>query len=214
MSSATPSLAASGDSPTPSSAEPASSVNSPTKTAGTYREADGSRVPFDDARAAWAETARDVLISVAGQYHSVITYTQLAEAIQTASGIRTRMLVTHWVGGVLGRVSHQSALRNEPLISALCVHRDGTVGDGYAVAVQAAQGVLPSDPDGHAAQERLECYRTFGAELPPGGGEAALTPQVAARRRRQAMPATATPPAVCPIHRAVLPATGRCDDCA
>lgn len=213
MSSAARSRVASADHPTPSSSEPAESANGCTKTAGTYRPADGTRVPFDDAGAAWAEAARDVLISVAGQYHSVITYAELAEVIQHASGIRTNMLVMHWVGGVLGRVSRQSALRDEPLISALCVHRDGTVGDGYAVAVEAARGVRPADPDEHAAQERLQCHRAFGAQLPPGGGEAALTPQVAARRRRRASPAPATPQAVCPIHRTVLPATGRCDDC-
>lgn len=195
-------------------AGPAEPVTVSTKVAGTYRDVDGSRVPFDEAGAAWAEAARDVLISVAGKYHSVITYAELAEAIQQASGIRTKMLVMHWVGGVLGRVSRQSALRDEPLISALCVHRDGTVGDGYAVAVQAARGVLPADPDEHAAHERLECHRAFGALLPPGGGVAALTPQVAARRGRRASPAPVAPPSVCPVHRTVLPATGRCDDCA
>jgi len=197
----------------PNSSDPAEPGNGRTTTAGTYRVADGSRVSFDEAGAAWAEAAREVLIAVAGKYHSVITYAELAEAIQLASGIRTNMLVMHWVGGVLGRVSRESALRNEPLISALCVHRDGTVGDGYAVAVAAARGVRPADSDEHASQERLQCHRAFGAELPPGGGEAALTPQVAARRRRRTLPALVTPPAVCPIHHTVLPATGRCDDC-
>jgi hypothetical protein len=201
------------DGVTPNASDPAESLDGRTKTAGTYRLADGTRVSFDEAGAAWAEAARGVLISVAGEYNSVITYAELAEAIQLASGIRANTLVMHWVGGVLGRVSRQSALRDEPLISALCVHRDGTVGDGYAVAVAAARGVRPADPDEHAAQERLRCHRAFGAELPPGGGQAALTSQVAARRRRRALPALVTPPAVCPIHNTVLPASGRCDDC-
>jgi len=33
-------------------------------------------------------------------------------------------------------------------------------------------GPLPGDLDMHAAEERLRCYQSFGADLPPGGGEA------------------------------------------
>ena len=36
--------------------------------------------------------------------------------------------------------------------------------------VIAARGSLDGDADDHAARERLECYRHFGAELPAGGG--------------------------------------------
>ena len=43
-------------------------------------------------------------------------------------------------------------------------------------------GPLPGDLDMHAAEERLRCYQSFGADLPPGGGRPALTPQIAARR--------------------------------
>ncbi|WP_261563309.1 DUF6884 domain-containing protein, partial [Frankia tisae] len=153
---------------------------------GTYREADGAKVDFATARAAWAEAARDVLISVAGRYHAVTTYGELAEDVQRASGIRTTMLQMHWIGGVLGRVAEDCGSRGEPLLSALCVQKEeGIVGEGYAGAVEAVRGHRPEDPDQHAAEERLACHRHFGATLPPDGGRPALTRQVAARRDRQ-----------------------------
>jgi hypothetical protein len=70
----------------------------------------------------------------------------------------------------------------------------------------------------HAAVERLRCYRHFGAVLPPGGGEPALTPPVAALRARAADRArraryAASGPARCPTCNLVLPVTGSCDTC-
>ncbi|SNQ46797.1 hypothetical protein FRACA_1560007 [Frankia canadensis] len=124
-------------------AEPAGGegATAPRASTGTYREADGTKVDFDAALAVWAEAARDALISVAHRYHAVTTYGELAEEVQRASGIRTTMLQMHWIGGVLGRVAEDCASRGEPLLSALCVQKQGgTVGDGYAGAVEATRG--------------------------------------------------------------------------
>lgn len=99
-------------------------------------------------------------------------------------------------------------------LSALCVHSDGMVGVGYSQAIMDNYGgPLPTDLDMHAAEERLRCYQSFGADLPPGGGKPALTPQVAARRTwlaRQAGNDTPDQPC-CPTCNLTLPISGTCD---
>lgn len=177
-----------------------------------WREA--SEVGTEESRTAWAEAARPVLIEVAHHYHSVITYKELAAEVQRVTGIRTKQLTHYWIGDVLGRVSRDSAGRGEPLLSALCVNSEGSVGDGYAVAVAAVSDELTGDGDDHAAQQRLACYRFFEApDLPAEGGSAALTPQLAARRTRLRKARIAETPAdVCPTCNTQLPATKVCDN--
>ncbi len=76
-----------------------------------------------------------------------------------------------WIGDVLGRVTDECQSRGEPLLSALCVSVQGSVGEGYADAVERARGTRPADPDDHAANERLSCYRHWEATgLPRDGG--------------------------------------------
>ena len=101
--------------------------------------------------------------------------------MQLASGIRTTRLLQHWIGDVLGTVSRDCHKAGEPLLSALCVRTtDGSVGPGYGIAVvENFGGEPPDDLDMHAAEERLQCYQYFGAELPPDGGKPALTKQLA-----------------------------------
>lgn len=177
-----------------------------------WREA--SEVGVEESRAAWAEAARPVLIGVAGRYHAVITYKELAAEVQRVTAIRTKQLTHYWIGDVLGRVARDSSQRGEPLLSALCVNSEGSVGDGYAVAVGEIDGPLTVDGDDHAAQQRLACYRLFEATgLPADGGSAALTPQLAARRTRLRKARIAETPAdVCPTCHTQLPATKVCDN--
>ncbi|HSL27030.1 MAG TPA: hypothetical protein VLA54_12180 [Acidimicrobiia bacterium] len=184
---------------------------------GTYRESDQVPVQMADAKAVWADQARIVLIGVAGTYHGLINYGELAEEVQARSGIRTRMLIHYWIGDVLGRVARDCHRRGEPLLSALCVHADGTIGEGYGIAVTQTYGDAPQDLDMHADQERLKCYRHFGASILPDGGSALLTPQVASRRRTAAQRArkkTDSPPRLCPRCHLILPVTGQCDNCS
>src|SRR4051812_6045507 len=101
--------------------------------------------------------ARDALVDVARRYNQTTTYGQLAAEVQTRSGVRTKMLMAHWIGGVLGAVADDCTQRGEPLLSALCLSEDGSVGDGYAEAVERATGERPGDVDQHAAEERLSC---------------------------------------------------------
>jgi hypothetical protein len=182
-------------------------------TPGTWRVNDGSRADFSAALAAWTAAAIPELERVARIYHATITYQDLGELVQNRSGIRTRMLLTYWIGKVLGGAALESHHRGQPLLSSLCVHGDGTIGDGYAEAVIENYGFTPADLEMHAAEERLRCYQFFGADLPPGGGLPALTPQVAARRAWAARQRP-QPQNLCPSCHIALPVSGICDDCS
>jgi hypothetical protein len=183
----------------------------------TYRADDESVVLFPEALEAWVAAARVALERTAGTYGAYMTYKELAEEVQTASGIRTRVLLTNWIGKVLGPLAQACHAAGEPLLPALCVRSDETVGPTYAAAlVEINGGDPPEDPDMHAAIERFNCYTYFGAKLPEGGGKPALTKKVAAARARakkQVPPNQASRPS-CPICHLMLPITGQCDNCS
>lgn len=100
----------------------------------THRVADGSSVAFPVAIEAWAEEAVTILRQTATAYLSVITYGELGESVQEHSGIRTRSLLVNWIGTVLENVARCCHEDGELLLTALCVHQDGTVGSDYAGA--------------------------------------------------------------------------------
>ncbi len=182
--------------------------------AGEWQEA--SEVGAEEAQTAWAASAHVALREVAGRYHGLVTQKELAGLVQMSSGIRTRQQMHYWIGGVLARVARECASQDEPLLSALCVNADGSVGDSYAAAVTELRGKkeIVGDPDDHAAQERLDCYRHFGAEMPDHGGRAALVPKYAEARSRLRRTAAQTKEAsVCPNCNFAVPATGECDNC-
>ena len=107
---------------------------------GTHRVADEAPVRFSDAMAAWIPLAHEELRRTAGRYDGVITYKALAEMVQEQSGIRTRMLLANWIGGLLEAVAVQAKDAGEPPLTSLCVHQDGTIGEGYARAPKAVRG--------------------------------------------------------------------------
>jgi hypothetical protein len=188
---------------------------------------------------AWAEAARPVLLEAAGRYRATVSYKRLADAVQEGSGIEASLPMHRWIGDVLRRVTDDCQSRGEPLLSSLCITAQGSVGQGYADAVERARGTRPADPDDHAAHERLACYRHWEAEgLPRDGGTplrtAHFTPvRKAASRtptpRKPAAPkapkprtvgprkATPAPPAaatkLCPTCFTEVPASGICDYC-
>lgn len=175
-----------------------------------------SKPTAQEAREAWGAEAYSILIDVAQTYHAVITYKELAEEIQSRTGIRTKTLLHNWIGPVLGRVVREAHHRGDPPLTALVVHTDdGKVGSGYR-EVLAVSGEPPVEDElereHHAAEARLACYRRFGATLPPGGGVPALAPRLQAsveRRRERAD----KPPRVCDRCFVQLPSTGICDSC-
>lgn len=171
-------------------------------------------VSEESMRAQWAEAARTRLVETASQYGALVTYKELAEHVQSATGLRTTKLAHHWIGDVLNRVAVDSAAREEPILSSLCVNAAGSVGDGYAVSVGSVLGQTPADADDHAAQQRFECYRFFGATMPTGGGFPALSPKLTTARNREAKARMAARPvAVCPNCQLAVPASGICDNC-
>jgi hypothetical protein len=182
---------------------------------GTYLEADETAVPIEDAKAAWVPLAREALIEVAGEYNGLIKFGDLAEQLQSGSGIRTTQMTHYWIGDVLGQVAHDCFEKGEPLLPSLCVLQSGQIGTGYAAALAATYGgEPPEDPDMAAAEERLKCYRFFGATMPADGGKPTLTRQVASKRRTLARQAFENrPQPVCPTCFLRLPSNGRCDNC-
>lgn len=180
---------------------------------GTPRQA--SEIGPEAASAGWAVAARDVLIETAGRYHAVITTKELSAETQRRADIHTTQQTHHWIGKVLRQVSQDCQTRGEPLLSSLCVNTHGSVGEGYAELVSDLIGDGPGDHDDHAAGERLLCYRQFEAVgLPAGGGTAALTPVLSAKRSRdrQTRKQEAVLP-TCPICFLELARTGKCDNC-
>jgi len=173
-----------------------------------------------------------VLLEAAGRYRATVTYKQLAEAVQESTGITTTQLTPQWIGDVLGRVTDECESRGEPLLSSLCVTVQGSVGQGYADAVENARGTRPDDPDDHAATERLSCYRHWQATgLPSDGGTALRTAHFTHARQarttkptaRVAKPRKASTPTkpvpepkptrLCPRCFTQVPASGVCDYC-
>jgi hypothetical protein len=181
----------------------------------TIREIDSTPVDMEQAQQEWAVAARPELERVARTYGDVIRYAELAETVQASTGIRTRKLMHHWIGNVLTRVGTDCHERGEPLLSALCVQKDGAIGDGYGVAlVKIRGGDVPTDLELQAAEERLRCYQHFGAVMPADGGHAQMTREVMLRRRKAAKAAKEdAPKATCPKCNIVLPAMGHCYYC-
>jgi hypothetical protein len=179
---------------------------------GTYRVADGARVEFADALAAWVPLAYDDLVATADRYHAYVTYLELSERVQELSGIRTRMLLTNWIGKLLEQVAARAKANGEPPLTSLCVHQDGTIGQGYARAPKSVVDTPEEDIEYYAARHRLLCYQKYADDLPVGGGEPALTKAESERRARKAaqMPIRR---ALCPVHFTELPASGHCDYC-
>lgn len=179
---------------------------------GTYRTSDGSKVEFADALAMWIPIAYDELLSVARTYNRWTTYQALTDQVQEVSGVRTKMLIGNWSGRLLEQVAVLARDRGEPPLTALCVHQDGTIGEGYRRAPKSVVSDPDADVEQLAAEHRLLCYRAYANDLPADGGQATVTPQVAEARARQRR-ANPAPRPLCPTHFVELSATGICDMC-
>jgi len=176
---------------------------------------DAAEVGPEETQSAWAAAARTVLLDAAHSYRSVVSQKDLAAAVQEGSGIHTDRRVHYWIDDVLAAVARDNAARDEPLLSALCVNRESSVGAAYGTVVLELTGEAPEDPDEHAARERLACYRHFeAADLPADGGTSALVPQLANARARVRKAAIAMRPVrTCPTCYMELLPTGMCDTC-
>ena len=184
--------------------------------------ANGKYVSQADAIRQWTPAAREVLIETARQYGGWITYQELSDRIQKSTGITTDQLLAHWIGRVLGAVAADAEQRGEPRLTSVCVTAERLIGDGYP-------GV-PAGTDARtrervAAEDRLECYRFFGATMPADGGTPTVLAPLPARPARSDRPvrsrAAAAPTApsaalretTCPHCFMVVPAAAACRDC-
>jgi hypothetical protein len=179
---------------------------------GTYRVADRARVQFSYALASWVPFAYDDLLATARTYNGYVTYLELSEHVQELSGIRTRMLLTNWIGQLLEQVAAHAKANGEPPLTSLCVRQDGTIGPGYARAPKSVVDTPGEDIEYYAAQHRLLCYQKHATDLPADGGHPELTKAEQQRRARKHAQEPARR-AVCPVHFTELPASGQCDDC-
>ncbi len=85
----------------------------------TFREIDSSPIELEQAKEQWAVAARPELERVARSYGEVIRYAELADAVQTSTGIRTRKLMHHWIGDVLSRVGADCHAGRAPALGAV-----------------------------------------------------------------------------------------------
>lgn len=184
--------------------------------------ANGKYVSQADAIRQWTPAARDVLIETAREYGGWIAYQDLSDRIQASTGITTDQLLAHWIGRVLGAVAADAEQHGEPRLTSVCVTVERLIGDGYP-------GV-PAGTDARtrervAAEDRLECYRFFGATMPADGGTPTVLARVPDRPARAERPvrsrvaaAPVAPPAAlrettCPHCFMVVPAAATCRDC-
>ena len=125
----------------------------------------------------------------------------------------------NWIGGLLADLVKVNHVRNEPPLTSLVVHKDdGQVGVGYDEVLR-VYGQKPIhdqlEREMHAAASRLECYRHWGADVPPDA-----QPTLSARTRevRERQPRVAAPEvrrgAVCPTCFMEMPLSGVCANCA
>lgn len=179
---------------------------------GIHRTGDGSRLSLADAIDEWTPIAYRELVAAAQHYNSVITYLELADRVQKHSGVKTRMLLTNWIGKVLESVAIQAKENGEPPITSLCVRQDGTIGPGYALAPKSVPDSPTEDIEQYAAEHRLLCYRAYASDLPEDGGQPSLTKAVVEQRARSAS-RQEKPPRLCPNCFLTVPSTGTCDAC-
>lgn len=181
---------------------------------GTVNVTTGGPVPWPDAVRAWVDEGQLVLAGCARRYGSLITYGELAEEIQTNTGIRTTSLLQNWIGEVLAKI-HDEQPSTEPALTAFVIDAHGYTGKGYADAIKRRDGAPPANLEEHAAHERLRCHRHFEApDLPTDGGIAQYPPGVVQERRQARQEAqNAARQETCPEHGLRLTMAGTCDMC-
>ena len=97
--------------------------------------------------AAWAQATEAILEGVAATYGGSITYEELAQQLFERTGYRTRMMLGHWIGQVLGPVQAATLTEGKPPLSALVV-RAGTGGVGRDTSTTSTLRASARSPSG------------------------------------------------------------------
>lgn len=187
--------------------------------------ANGKYVSQADAVRQWWPVAREVLVETAREYGAWITYDDLSARIQASTGITTKQPVDEWIARVLGAVATDAEQRGEPRLTSLCVTAERRIDENYAGV---PSGTDERTRERAAADDRLACYRFYGAEMPADGGSAVVLAPAPARRERRASSRSSAPrssspartpprPAMrettCPKCFMVVPVAARCREC-
>ncbi|CCH89511.1 protein of unknown function [Modestobacter italicus] len=167
------------------------------------------------------QAAEAILEEVAATYGGSVTYDELAQQLFDRTGYRTRMMLGHWIGQVLGPLQAATLSDGKPPLSALVVRAGtGGVGDGYVNHEHPGGFASFAERQHAAAADRLTCYRTYCHDVPEDAAPRMTSLFIAKRTSLDSLDRTprqkpAPPvPKTCPIHHMVLPASGHCDYCA
>lgn len=182
----------------------------------------GEVVDQVEAIKAWGQAAHDILLETAGA-RTTIQYQALARQVQQRSGISTNQPTGKWVGPLLGVIARQCHARNLPLLTALCVRRDGSVGPAYDEILRFANipTTVGEDVEAAALEQREACYRRWRG-ITPAPSAAASATRVVGRAGKVAAAKPASSRAVkkeplqgnvCPTCFMQMSLTGVCDNC-
>ena len=122
-----------------------------------YYNQDGEVLSQAEAEREWIPIGREILIAVARRQDLTISYSDFASMIQNESGVRTTKPLPQWIGWVLDLIGLECASSGEPLLSALCIRRDGSIGPGFVrqyERVYGSGGTFGSEDAAYMEQER------------------------------------------------------------
>jgi hypothetical protein len=97
----------------------------------------------------------ELLMETAAQGRT-ITYEGLSALVEERTG---KPYPHYRWGSMLGRLSHWERAHGRPLISAIVVNRDGTVGPGFWKMVEDEMGIPVLDRDGFQMETQQSVFR-------------------------------------------------------
>ena len=126
-----------------------------------YYDQEGEILSKEEAEQRWIPTGRAILVEIASSSEQMISYSLFSARLQRESGVRTTKPLPQWIGSVLDGIGRECSKRNQPLLSALCVRKDGTIGPGFARQFEEIYGRgTASDLATAARTEQSKC-RSF-----------------------------------------------------
>src|SRR4051794_40530179 len=157
------------------------------ETPGTWHDSDPTtKAPWPVAVAAWVDAAEAILERVAATYGGSITYQPLAKQLFDETGYRTRMMLGHWIGKVLGPVQAATLSEGKPPLSSLVVRAEtGGVGDGYVNHEHPNGFASSAERQYAAAVDRLTCYRIYCDHVPEDAAPQMTSLYIAKQTPRQ-----------------------------
>ncbi|MGO4957714.1 hypothetical protein ACTQ49_10685 [Luteococcus sp. Sow4_B9] len=169
---------------------------------------------------AWAQAAHEVLMEAAAR-QTTVEYAALARQVQQRSGILTKQPTSKWIGPLLGMIARKCHAEGLPLLTALAVRRDGSVGLAHDEILRFAKiPVVFEDREEHALEQRRLCYQKWGGSPVQSAAPARTTTVVgkvpAARKTAARKTAAKKEPLqgnTCPSCFMQMSLTGVCDNC-